>query len=100
MDGACAWRLVVDERFDGPELDQHLWLPFYLPHWNSRERSAARFTLGNGGLTLRVDPDQEPWHPEMDPGVRVSSLQTGAFAGPLGSSIGQHRFRSGLAVRE
>jgi beta-glucanase (GH16 family) len=32
--------------------------------------------------------------------VRVSSLQTGAFAGPVGSSIGQHRFNPEVVVRE
>jgi hypothetical protein len=30
----------------------------------------------------------------------VSSLQTGLFAGPEGSGIGQHPFREGLVVRE
>ncbi len=32
--------------------------------------------------------------------LRVSSLQTGVFAGPVGSDIGQHRFKRGLTVRE
>jgi beta-glucanase (GH16 family) len=32
--------------------------------------------------------------------VRVSSLQTGAFAGPVGSAIGQHRFNPEAVVRE
>lgn len=30
----------------------------------------------------------------------MSSLQTGLFAGPVGSEIGQHRFRPGLVVHE
>ena len=30
----------------------------------------------------------------------MSHLQTGQFSGPLGSGIGQHRFRAGLTVRE
>lgn len=30
----------------------------------------------------------------------MSSLQTGAFSGPLGSAVGQHRFRPDLIVRE
>jgi beta-glucanase (GH16 family) len=32
--------------------------------------------------------------------VRVSSLQTGLFAGPVGSRIGQHRFHPDALVRE
>jgi Glycosyl hydrolases family 16 len=32
--------------------------------------------------------------------VRVSSLQTGVFAGPLGSRVGQHRFHPEAVVRE
>jgi glycosyl hydrolase family 16 len=32
--------------------------------------------------------------------LRVSSLQTGALAGPKGSAIGQHHFRDDLVVRE
>src|SRR4051812_20242147 len=100
MQEATAWRLVVDEPFMGLDLDRSIWLASYLPQWSSHERSAARFTLGDGGLTLRIDPDQKPWNPEMDPGVRVSSLQTGVFSGPVGSAIGQHHFRRGLTVRE
>jgi hypothetical protein len=100
MVGGTAWRLVIDERFAGPDVDPSVWLPYYLPHWSSRERAAARYSVGEDGLTLRIDPDQEPWNPEMDPGVRVSSLQTGVFAGPLGSSIGQHHFRADLRVHE
>jgi len=30
----------------------------------------------------------------------VSSIQTGELAGPVGDSVGQHRFRDGLVVRE
>ena len=48
----------------------------------------------------RIDADQEPWNRDVDRELRVSSLQTGVFAGPVGSDIGQHRFRRGLVVRE
>ena len=41
-----------------------------------------------------------PWSPELDNEVRVSSLQTGEFAGPVGTSIGQHRFNPTAIVRE
>jgi hypothetical protein len=47
-----------------------------------------------------IEGDQEPWCPELDGEVRVSSLQTGVFAGPLGSRVGQHRFHPDAVVRE
>jgi beta-glucanase (GH16 family) len=47
-----------------------------------------------------VEEDQPPWCQEFDGLVRVSSLQTGVFAGPLGSSTGQHRFSPAATVRE
>jgi hypothetical protein len=93
-------RLEFEDTFAGPELDRSRWLPHYLAHWSSRERAAARYELGDGGLRLRIDPDQGPWCPEWDGGVRVSSLQTGQFSGPLGSAVGQHRFNPEAVVRE
>jgi Glycosyl hydrolases family 16 len=94
------FELEFGETCDGPELDPGRWLPHYLPHWSSRERSAARYELRDGALHLRIDADQQPWCPEYDGGVRVSSLQTGAFSGPLGSDVGQHRFNPEAVVRE
>ena len=86
--------------FRDAALDRSKWLPFYLPHWSSRSASAATARTGPEGLTLTIAPDQKPWSPEFDGPNRVSSIQTGAFAGPLGSAIGQHRFKPGLVVRE
>jgi hypothetical protein len=94
------FELEFEETFDGDALDLSRWVPYYLPHWSSRERSAARYRLGDGVLTLLIEADQEPWCPELDGELRVSSLQTGVFAGPLGSSIGQHRFDERAVVRE
>jgi hypothetical protein len=93
-------RLEFEDTFDEPELDRSRWLPYYLPHWSSRDRAAARYELGDGCLRLRIDPGQEPWCPEWDGDVRVSSLQTGQFSGPPGSAIGQHRFHLEAVVRE
>lgn len=89
----------VDERFAGTELDASRWWPHYTPHWSSRARSAARYSVDDG-LELRIDEDTPPWAPEWDGDVRVSHLQTGQWSGPLGGGAGQHRFRSGLVVRE
>jgi len=99
-EGAPARELVFDDDFDVPDLDRRHWLPAYLPQWSSRERAAARYTLADSLLRLRIDADQPPWCPEFDGEVRVSSLQTGVFAGPLGSRTGQHRFTPAAVVRE
>jgi hypothetical protein len=95
-----AFELEFEDTFEGDALDRDRWLPSYLPHWSSRARAAARYDLVDGLLRLRIDAGQEPWCPEFDGEVRVSSLQTGAYAGPVGSSIGQHRFNSAAVVRE
>ena len=90
--------LTFAEDFDGDALDSSRWIPHYLPHWTTPERSAARFALGDRGLRLLIDADQPAWRPE-DGGMRVSNLQTGSFSGPPGSTIGQHRHRDDLRVR-
>ena len=89
-----------EDDFDAAVLDRERWLPHYLPHWSSRERSAARYRIADGLLRLQIEADQPPWCPELDGDVRVSSLQTGAYAGPVGSAIGQHRFSPNARVRE
>ncbi len=92
--------LAFEDTFEGGTLDLTRWVPYYLPHWSSRERSAARYELGGGRLRLLIERDQQPWCPELDGELVVSSLQTGVFAGPLGSPIGQHRFHPDAVVRE
>ena len=94
------YALAVDEQFDGDELDDTRWLPYYTPHWSSRHTTAAGYEVSDGTLKLRIDADTPRWSPEFDGDVRVSHLQTGQFSGPVGSGIGQHRFRRGLVVRE
>jgi hypothetical protein len=90
----------VEDAFDGRALDRSLWLPHYLPQWSSRAASSARYELADGRLHLLIEADQQPWCPELDGPTRVSSLQTGVFAGPVGSSIGQHRFHPAVIVRQ
>ena len=90
----------VDERFDSAALDDSRWWPFYTPHWSSRDASAARWTIGEHGLELRIEDTTEPWAPELDGDLRVSHLQTGQHSGPVGTGFGQHRFRTGLVVSE
>jgi hypothetical protein len=97
MDG---YELEFEDTFDGDALDTRRWHEYYLSHWSSRERTAARYRLGDGRLRLLIEAGQEPWCREFDGDIKVSCLQTGAFSGPLGSSIGQNRFRPDLVVRE
>jgi len=92
-----AYALELDEDFSGPRLDPERWVPHYLPHWTTPERSAARYDLGPDGLRLRIDADQPAWR-VADGELRVSNLQTGTFSGPAGSPVGQHRHRADLAV--
>ena len=92
------FQLEFEDRFDGPALEGGRWVDHYLPQWTTPERSAARYDLGDGGLRLRIDADQPPWRSE-DGELRVSNIQTGAFSGSVGSSIGTHRHTPGMTVR-
>ncbi|MFD7026089.1 hypothetical protein [Promicromonospora sukumoe] len=88
---------VEDDFTGGP--DPRLWVPHYLPHWTTPDRSAARYRETAGGLELLIDADQPDWRPEDAP-LRVSNLQTGTYSGPAGSRRGTHRHRAnGLVVR-
>lgn len=98
--GKGGYELEFEDTFDGDILDQGRWLPYYLPQWSSREAAAARYRLGGGDLRLLIEADQPAWCPEFDGGTKVSSLQTGVFSGPVGSTVGQSRFRPELVVRE
>jgi hypothetical protein len=94
------YRLEFHDEFDGPALDISKWVPFYLPHWSSRAQSTPIYTFENGNLVLQITKDQPPWCPEFDGAVRCSSIQTGEFAGPIGSPWGQLRFSDACVVRE
>lgn len=100
IDVPSGFQLEFADDFRGTDLDRTKWIPFYLPQWSSRAAAAAHYETGESGLILSIAPNQEPWFPEFDGDVRVSSLQTGLFSGPFGSAIGQHRFKPGLCVRE
>jgi hypothetical protein len=81
----------LDEYFaDGPSA--RWWVPHYLPHWTTPDRSEARFSATPGALELRIEAGQLDWRPEDAP-LRVSNLQTGTYSGPVGSAVGTHRHR-------
>lgn len=94
-------RATLDERFAGDTLDPNVWFPYHLPHWSSRAASAATWSVRDGELTLTIPVDQPLWCPDLhEEPLRVSCIQSGSFAGLLGSTIGQMPFREGLVVRE
>ena len=94
----AGYQVVFEEDFTAPALTPDRWVAHYLPQWSTPERSAARYDLEAGVLTLRIDADQPPWLPEGDQ-LRVSNIQTGSFSGPVGSDRGTHRHRPDLTVR-
>ena len=94
------YTLEFNDEFGGPNIDTDKWVPFYLPHWSSRAQSAPNYYFEDGNVILQITKDQGPWCPEFDGEVRCSSIQTGEFAGPVGSKLGQLRFNSACVVRE
>lgn len=94
------YRLEFHDEFADAALDERRWVPLYLPQWSSRERAAPRYQIRDGALVLQIAHDQAPWCPEFDGPNRCSSIQTGVYAGPLGSAVGQHRFNPACVVRE
>ncbi len=93
--------LDFHDEFNEGQIDLNKWIPYYLPHWSSREQAAPRYSFQNDCLVLQIDEDQQPWCPEFDGDVKCSSIQTGLFAGELGSKVGQHRFfNEACRVRE
>jgi hypothetical protein len=92
--------LEFEDGFENDRLDATRWVAHYLPQWTTRAASAARYQIDDGLLRLLIEEDQPPWSLDLEGQLRVSSLQTGVFAGPVGSSIGQHGRGSGAVVRE
>jgi hypothetical protein len=93
------FEIAFEDDFDGPTLDKTHWLPDYLPHWSTPDRTAARYEVRDGVLRLLIEADHLPWCPELDGDLRVSSLQTGVFAGPPGFKVGQLQFHTDVVVR-
>jgi hypothetical protein len=96
------YKLVFDENFSSSKLNLNNWIPYYLPQWSSREKSKPNYEIRDGNLILKITENQQPWCPEFNGDVKCSSIQTGVFAGKIGSSVGQHKFfnPSKCVVRE
>ncbi|SNY58436.1 Glycosyl hydrolases family 16 [Paractinoplanes atraurantiacus] len=92
---------MLDERFTSAELDRSVWVPWYLPHWSSRTRSAATYEVGGGELRLSIPADQPLWAEGIhETPLRVSGIQSANYSGSVGSTVGGQPFRDGLEVRE
>jgi hypothetical protein len=96
----AGYYLEFQDEFDSDSLDTTKWLPYYLAQWSSRASSAPNYVFEPSNLVLQITQDQQAWCPEFDGEVKVSSLQTGIFAGAVGSPFGQHRFNQACVVRE
>ena len=88
------------DHFGGSALDTQVWIPHYLPQWSSRAESAATYEVAGSELRLTIPAEQGLWCPEDHDPLRVSGVQSGAFSGEVGSTIGQQPYRDGLVVRE
>ena len=94
-------RLTFEDDFDGPGLDAHVWVPYYLPAWSSRADARATYDIRDSCLHLSIPPGQGFWlGGEHTPPLRVSGIQSGNFSGPVGSTVGQQPWRDGATVRE
>ena len=96
----AGYRLELNEDFSGHELNTEVWYPWYLPQWCSRVESAANYELTGRSLVLKIDKEQAYWPPQAKDELKVSSLQTGVFSGPRGSTLGQHRIDESWSVME
>src|SRR5690606_16329650 len=94
-------RISLDARFSADDLHRAVWFPYYLPHRTARTRTAAAKVVKDDGVHLSIPVDQPLWCPDLhDEPLRVSGIQSGSFAGPVGTSIGQQPFRDELVVAE
>ncbi|MWV47381.1 family 16 glycosylhydrolase [Paenibacillus sp. HJL G12] len=75
--GKPGWILTASDEFNGTELNQQLWFPYYLPHWSTRELTKANYEFQNGNLVLKITPEMQPWDPVKDAGTVISGIQTG-----------------------
>jgi len=82
-------------------LDLDRWLPSYLPHWSSRAEAAATWTVEDSSLVVSIPAEHGLWcEGTHETPLRVSGVQSGAFSGAVGSTVGQQPFTDGLVVCE
>lgn len=54
-------RVTQTEHFEGSDLASDRWVPWYLPHWSSRESSRATYDVASSVLRLGIPGDQGLW---------------------------------------
>ncbi len=94
------FKMIFNDEFNDAILNSKNWFEFYLPQWSSRLASAPQYSIKDGNLVLNITQDQKAWCIEFNGEVKVSSLQTGVYAGAVGTGYGQHQFAPNLKVRE
>lgn len=92
--------LEFNDEFKKNEIDTANWIPYYLPHWSSREMSKPQYEIRDENLILKITENQKAWCPEFNGEIKCSSIQTGVFSGELGSTIGQHKVNPNCIVRQ
>ena len=92
--------LALNDDFITKNIDLKNWIPYYLPHWSSKEMTKPNYEIKAGNLTLKITEEQKPWCPEFNGEVKCSSIQTGLYSGKLGTAIGQHKVSPACIVRE
>ena len=90
-------RDVLDERFDRAPSTSTCGSRTTCRTGARAPRRPRRGRSTDDGLHLTIPADQPLWCPDLHPDpLRVSCIQSGSFAGPLGSTIGQQPFQDGL----
>lgn len=67
------YALTVHDEFDGPTLNESLWIPYYLRQRVSDSAALADYEFKNGSIVLKVPKNKVEYNSK---GMRVSSLQT------------------------
>ena len=74
------WKLDFHDEFDGPELNDKVWLPYYLPHLTTRERAAADYEFRDDAIVIKIEKDhpvyRDTWPNKKKGHMLVSSIQT------------------------
>lgn len=66
------WELTVHDEFDGPTLDESLWIPYYLRQRTSDAQALAEYEFRDGCIVLQISENKIPYSSTN----RISSLQT------------------------
>lgn len=65
--------LTANDEFNGPKLNEDLWIPYYIRQRVSDEAGLAEYEFRDGSILLKITKDKANYN---DKGMRVSSLQT------------------------